>query len=188
MKIKCLYFIFLILIVTNAFAKSSQTSFKVSPIVGFEHVQQALPTPTMKTRAIVGAQAIYSLDFISFEAEYTHGQNTNSDSATDTSYKYVDDKLKMGVRGTFQMADFLSYHLNGGAQLTQSEVTKTVASTSTTSTNTTKVNPYIGTGVSLHFLDAFSLSASVTVVYKPTSTGGLSDFEYQPSLGFGVNF
>jgi hypothetical protein len=172
----------------STYASSERSNLSISPIIGFERVQQMLPTPTMKTRAIFGAQALYKLPVAALEAEYTHGQNTNDDAGTNTSYKYTDDKLKLGLRGGFGIGQFLSSHLSGGAQATQSKVTKTVNSTTSTSETTTKVNPYVGTGIAVHLLNTFTLSADITVVYKPTSTQGLSDFEYQPALGIGISF
>lgn len=172
----------------TAFARNSGASnFSLSPIIGFERVQKFQPTPTMKTRAIFGAEAIYKLPVAALEAEYTHGQDSSLDSTTNTNYKDVDDKLKLGLRGGFEMGPYLSSYLRGGAQAKQSKQTRTTSSGTSTSSTLTKVNPYVGTGLAIHLFNAFTLSADATAVYTPTKTPGLSDYEIQPSIGFGIS-
>lgn len=186
MKIfKLIVALFVITTSNHLFAKSgSSNNLSITPIVGFERIQKFQPTPTMKTRTIFGATAIYKLPIAAAEAEYTHGQDTSNDVATSTSYKDVADKLKLGLRGEFGMGGFLSSYLRGGAQGKQTKLTRTVSGASSTTSTTTKVNPYVGTGIAIHLLQAFSLNADVTAVYVPTSTAGLSDYEIQPSIGF----
>lgn len=158
----------------------------ITPIVGFEKVQRVLPTPTMKTRTVFGARALYRLPITSLEAEYTHGDDTSTDVATSTTYKFVDDKLRVGIRGDFDMASFLSWNLSGGMQMKQTKTTRTVSGTSSTSSTSTTTDPYVGTGLSLHILNAFSLNADVTAVYTPTDDPALDDYEIRPTLGFSI--
>ena len=158
----------------------------VTPIVGFERIQRTLPTPSMKTRTVVGARAIYRLPITSLEAEYTHGEDDATNSTTNTSYKFVDDKLRLGLRGDFNIASFLSWDLSGGLQAKQTKTTTTVSGSTSTSTTKTSTDPYVGTGVSLHLLNMFSLNADITAVYTPTDEPGLKDYELRPTLGFTI--
>lgn len=169
-----------------SFAKSA-SNLSITPIVGLERVQKLLPTPSMKTRAILGVTAIYKLPITALEAEYTHGQDTSTEAATNTSYKDEADKLKLGLRGQFDIGTILSSYLRGGAQVKKSKTTRSVSGTSSTTTSTTKVNPYAGTGVAIHLAQFFSLNADITAVYTPTSTAGLKDYELQPSIGFTIS-
>lgn len=175
-------------IATPVFARSSGgDNLTISPIIGVERVQKFEPTATMKTRTIFGARALYKLPVAAAEAEYTHGQDSSYDATTTTSYKDVADKVKLGLRGSFSMGSYLSSYLRGGAQAKQSKLTKTVDGASSTTNTTTKVNPYVGTGLAIHLFQAFSLNADVTAVYTPTATPGLSDYEIQPSIGFSIS-
>jgi hypothetical protein len=170
-------------------AQGSKDNLKITPIVGFERVQKFVPSPHMKTRLIYGAQAVYALPFGAAEAEYTHGQDNSIDLSVspNVSYKDVEDKIKLGLRGTANYG-FLSTYLRGGAQGRQNKQTKTVSGTSTTSTTLSKVQPYLGTGVEINLLNVFSLNADITAVYAKTSDPNLSPYEISPSLGFSLKF
>lgn len=177
-----------LLATTSAWARSERDNLKITPIIGFERVQRFTPTPHMKTRGIFGVGAVYSLPAGAAEAEYTHGQDTSNDVTTNTSYKQSDDKVKLGLRGSADLGPYLSTYLRGGAQAKKTEVTTTTSTGTSTKNSTTKVNPYVGTGIGLHLLQFFTLSADITAVYTPTSTPGLSDYEIQPSLGLSIRF
>lgn len=178
----------LILTSHSLWARSESNKLNIIPIVGFERVQKFQPTPHMKTRGIVGVGAVYTLPVLSLEAEFTHAQDTSNDVTTNTSYKDEDDKLKLGVRGDADLSAYFSTYLRGGAQAKQLKQTRTVAGATSTTTKTTKVNPYVGTGLSIQFLQYLSVTADVTAIYTPTSEDALSDFEYQPSLGLTIRF
>ncbi len=183
------FIIFVSLIMTStAFARySSNNKLTITPIIGVERVQELLPTPMMRTRIIVGAAALYRIPLGTAEAEFTHGQNTTYDSTTSTTYKYVGQKLRLGLRGQFHMGAALSSHLRAGAQLKQNILTKIVSGASSTTSTTTKVDPYLGAGLAIHLFQTFSLTADITAVYTPSSTPELSDFEIQPSVGFNIS-
>lgn len=186
-SLKSLFWVTALLVSAPVFARSTNENFSFSPIVGVERIQKFQPTPRMKTRVIFGAEAVYKLPVAALEAEYTHGQDTSYDTVSSTSYKDVDDKIKLGLRGGFAIGPYLSTYLRGGAQGKQSQQTRTVSGGTSTTSTLTKVNPYVGTGLAIHLFNAFSLSADVTAVYTPTNTPGLSDYEFQPSIGFSIN-
>lgn len=171
----------------NAFAKGTDSKLVITPIVGLENVQKLEPTAMMKTRVIIGARAVYKLPIASAEGELTHAQDSSTSS--NTTYKDETDKLKVGLRGTFSMTSFFSSHLSSGAQFRLTTLTKTVGSVNpvTTVTTTRKVNPYLGTGIAIHFFEVFSLVADLAVIYTPTKTPGLKDYELQPSIGCSVS-
>lgn len=179
---------------TSAFAASRSMSayggtLTISPTVGFERVQKYYPTPHMSTRAVYGVNALYQFSVLGIEADYTHSQDDDYDVATDTKYKDSVDKLRAGLRGSFRAGNYLNWYLRGGAQATKTEITSTVQSTAVTNKkSTTKVNPYVGTGLTLRLLNAFSVSGDVVATYKPTDDPNLSDFEFQPTVSFNINF
>lgn len=171
----------------SAFAKGTDNKLTITPIIGLENVQRLEPTATMKTRAIIGARAVYKLPIASAEGELTHAQDSSTSS--NTTYKDESDKLKVGLRGNFSIASFLSSHLSSGAQFRLTTLTKTVGTVApvTTVTTTRKINPYLGTGIAIHFFEVFSLTADLAVIYTPTKTPGLKDYELQPSIGCSVS-
>lgn len=183
-------FLSLVLVVTAsiAFAKEGD-NLSIRPIVGFERVQKLVPNPSMKTRLTYGVEALYKLPVGTAEAEVTKAQDDSVDLGVSPNVKYQDEELKarIGLRGTMG-SGFFSAYLRGGAQGRQNKQTKTVNGVSTTTTTLSKVQPYVGTGLGIHLGNYFSLDAGVTVVYAPTSQGGLSDFEYSPTVGFGIHF
>lgn len=179
---------FLILFSTYSFSAEGD-NLSIKPIVGFERVQKLVPNPSMKTRFVYGVEALYSLPVGTAEAEITKAQDDSVDLSTTPNIRYKDEEVKgkIGLRGT--MADgYFSMYLRGGAQIRQNQQTKTVDGQSSTSTSTTKVQPYIGTGIGINVASYFSLDAGITVVYTPSNKSGLSDFEYSPTMGFGIHF
>jgi len=172
------------MITTNGWAASE--GLVLTPIIGVERVQKFDPSPYMKSRMIFGILAVYNLPVISMESEYSHAQDTSADltATTPTTYKDVEDKIKLGVRGNAKWDQYLTTYLRGGAQLRQNTHTKTISNVSSVSTNQTKVQPYIGTGVAIHLMQYFSLNADITAVYAPSSNAALNDFEISPSIGF----
>lgn len=185
---KLFFGLFLALTTTVSFAKE-RDNLSIRPIVGFERVQKFVPSPSMKTRLTYGVEAIYKLPIGDAEAEVTRAEDDSVDLGVSPTIKYKDEELKarIGLRGTAG-SGFFSAYLRGGAQGRQNKQTKTVSGVSTTTTTISKVQPYIGTGLGIHVGSYFSLDAGVTVVYTPTTKGGLSDFEYSPTLGFGLHF
>jgi hypothetical protein len=190
MKLNSFFYLSTLLVISSATygRDSGKDSFTVSPIVGVERVQKLLPAPHMKTRTIFGANVLFKLPIASAEAEYTHGQDTTSDPTAQTSFEDVSDKVKLGLRGEMTLGSFLSFHLRGGAQGSQNQITSSINGAIIKTEKSNKVNPYAGTGLSIHLLQSFSLNADIVAVYKPTSAEGLSDYEISPSVGLSFNF
>lgn len=183
---KVLFFIIALMPATLLAAVKDRLS--ITPIIGLERVQKFQPTPSMKTRAIYGARLIYKFPISSLEAEYTHAQDTSSDTVNDTSYKDSEDKLRLGLRGSFTLSNFMSSYLRGGAQYRQNTQTRTVASTTTTEDKSSKVQPYIGTGIDITLGRFLSVSADILATYTPTDDSNLKDYELQPSVGINLRF
>ena len=158
-----------------------------TPIIGLESVQKFQPTPHMKSRAIYGARAIYKLPISALEAEYTHAQDTSTDQATSTSYKDSEDKLRLGLHGSFS-GSFISTYLRGGAQYRKNEQTKTISNATSTTSISSKVQPYVGTGIDFRIAQNFSLTVDILATYTPTADPNLRDYEFQPSVGMSLRF
>lgn len=160
----------------------------ITPIVGLERVQKFQPTTSMKTRALYGARIIYKFPISALETEYTHAQDTTDDATNNSSYKDVEDKVRVGLRGGFSVSKFLSSYLRGGAQYRKNTTTKTTAGVSVVSQTRSKVQPYIGTGLDINLGRFLSFSADVVATYTPTNDPNLKDYELQPSVGLNLKF
>lgn len=176
------------LLPATLFAADVKDRLSITPIIGLERVQKFQPTPHMKTRGIFGVRALYKFPITALETEYTHAQDTSSDAATNTSYKDSEDKLRLGLRGSFTISNFMSSYLRGGAQYRKNEQTKTVSSTTSTTDTTSKVQPYIGTGIDISLGRFLSVSADILATFTPTDDPNLKDYELQPSVGLNLKF
>ncbi len=172
----------------SVFAQSTKDRLSITPIVGLERVQKFVPTPTMKTRAIYGLRIIYKFPISALETEYTHAQDTSENKSNNTTYKDVEDKLRLGLRGGFTISSFMSSYLRGGAQYRQNKTTRTVTGASSTEETSSKVQPYIGTGLEISLGRYLAISADILATYTPTDDPNLVDYELQPSLGFNLRF
>lgn len=172
----------------STFAVDTKDRLSITPIVGLERVQKFQPTTSMKTRAIYGARLIYKFPISALETEYTHAQDTSSDTTTNTSYKDSEDKLRVGLRGGFTLSNFMSSYLRGGAQYRKNTQTKTVGSATSTEDTSSKVQPYVGTGIDINLGRFLSVSADILATYTPTNDPNLKDYEIQPSLGLNLKF
>lgn len=169
----------------NCFAVDKNVT--VTPIIGIERFQKFYPTPSMKLRTVYGARAVYKLPISSLEGEYTHGEDTTYYALENSTYKDVGDKVKLGLRGGIDFASFFTFSIRGGAEAAQNKITKSLNGVDSVLENKTQVNPYVGAGLSVNFMQVFSLNAEVTAVYKHNTTPGLSDYEITPVVGFTVS-
>lgn len=171
--------------ITTAFAREQ---LSVTPIVGLERVQKFQPTPHMKTRGIFGLRAIFQLPVTAIEGEYTHAQDSSNDPVNNVSYKDSEDKIRLGLRGSFDLGSFMTSYLRGGAQARKNEQTRTANGATSTKDTVTKVQPYVGTGLELRIFTFFSLTADLLATFTPTDHPDLKDYELQPSLGINFRF
>lgn len=172
----------------NAMAADVRDRLSITPIIGLERVQKFQPTSHMKTRAIIGVRAIYKFPITALEVEYTHAQDSSNDGVTNTSYKDSEDKLRVGLRGGFILGPFVSTYLRGGAQARKNEQSVTTSTMVTTKNTSSKVQPYVGTGIDIRILPFFSVSADLLATFTPTDDPNLKDYELQPSVGLNIRF
>lgn len=182
-------FLLAVIIAPLSFNKvEARERLSITPIVGLERVQKFQPQPHMKTRGIFGVRAIFNLPVTAIEGEFTHAQDTSSDSTNNISYKDSEDKLRLGLRGSFDLGPFMTSYLRGGAQMRKNEQTRTVSGSTSTKDTVTKVQPYVGTGLELRIFTFFSLTADLLATFTPTDHPDLKDYELQPSLGINLRF
>src|SRR3954466_3399663 len=80
----------------------------LEPIVGYEQVQQVLPTRHSVNRLMYGARLSLGILILSIESEYTH--STVTETFTNMSQVDTGDRLKVGLRSGFPLGPVLSCH------------------------------------------------------------------------------
>ena len=178
----------LILLPLNLSATEISGRLTITPLIGIENVQEFEPTSHMQTRYMYGVTTIYRFPILALETEFTHAQNINNDSSTNTSYKNSEDKVRLGMRGSTVLGQYIGTYLRGGAQFRKNSLTTTTNNTVQTSTSLTKVQPYLGTGIDIKLLPIISIMADILVTYTPTTDPNLRSYELQPSIGLLLRF
>ncbi len=173
---------FFIFTASSAFA--DLLVINVEPIVGYEQVQQVLPTPHRINRLIYGARATGGILLISAEAEYTHGvaqESFPNFSQTDTG-----DQLKVGLRSGFSLGPLLTLSVRGGVQASQEKIDQTSNGVTTTTFQPVAYNPYLGLAARAMLTSHLSASAGVVAIIP--NINDMSQNEYQMTAGFAIRF
>lgn len=157
----------------------------VEPIIGYETVFRPIPTPHTATRLVYGARVVAGVQLLSGELEYTKAQDTENYAVAPEKIINYDDKVKLGVRSTYNLGSyvFASVRLGGQAWKNSEEVTTSGVTTKTD--HDIKIDPYAGAGLGVHITNLVALSAGVTAVIYDTSDMGKNDYQYTLSVAFG---
>jgi hypothetical protein len=163
-------------------SKADLLSLGIEPIIGYERVQQLLPTKHTSNQLIYGARVIAGLLLISAESEYTHG--TSTETYTDMTQTYTADRLKLGLRSGFGLGSLIRFSARGGVQASQTKTDQTVDGVTVTTKDTIRYNPYAGAGLRLRLTSKVTASAEVVAVFRNLTY--LQDTEYQTTAGFAI--
>ncbi len=167
----------------RSYSGYSKGNLVIEPVVGYERVQKLLPTAHTSSRLFYGLRANYGPRLLSLEAEVTQAKEDETfDSGVqvkDTSTNYM-----LGLRSSYNIGRALNWYLRAGGHARDTKYEKTEAGVTTTTEPATYVSPYAGTGLSLNFMNVFTLNAGVNVLFTGRPKG--SDQEYQSSLGFAI--
>lgn len=155
----------------------------LQPIVGYERVQKVSPTPRTKDRAIVGLRLLLGASLLSFEAEATRAEDTESFPQEDLVLEEEAYNAKLGLRSSFNLV-FARWFLRAGGHARKRSIERTQAGVTTSQDPAVYVSPYAGTGFSMNLAGKFTANAGVTVIFTGRPKG--SDREYQTTFGFGV--
>jgi len=162
---------------------STQASFKLEPIVGYERVQKILPTPRSKDRLVVGLRAQYGPRLFALEGEATRSSDDETFSDQNLRLKEESYAFRAGFRSSFRLP-FVNWFLRAGGQARKSKIEETRNGVVSNREPAVYVSPYAGTGLSINFRGMFTANAGITVVFTGRPQG--SDREYVTTLGFGV--
>jgi hypothetical protein len=165
-------------------AQADVLSVDIEPIVGYEKVQQVLPTPHSTNRIMYGGRVTVGILLIAAEAEYTRG--SRQQVFTDESLNHTIEHAKLGLRSGFRLGSFLRLIGRGGVQATRGQLDHTVGGVTTTSYEALRYNPYAGASAKVRLSSKLTASADVVAVIP--NIQNLSENEYQVTAGFAVRF
>lgn len=163
-------------------AHADLLALNLEPIVGYEQVQQVLPTPHRLSRLVYGARATAGILLLSAEAEYTRG--VSDESFPDFTQKVTGDRLKVGLRSGFGLGSLFSIFARGGVQASQEKVEQNANGEITTTYQPLVYRPYAGLGARAGLSNKLSVTANVVAVISDVND--MSQNEYQVTAGFAI--
>ena len=166
----------------NAHAVDSPFELNIEPVVGYERVEQVLPTVHTVNRLFYGAIVTAGVLMVSLESQYTHAVSQETVSGTDISS--TGDKVKLGVRSGFKLGSLLSLYLRAGGEASQETTVQTVSGVSTTDYTGVVYRPYAGLGGKANLGSKLFASGDVVAVFRGFSS--FSQIDLQATAGFGV--
>lgn len=175
-------FIFSILGILTQPASAEVLSLSIEPIVGYEKVQQVLPSVHTVNRLVYGARAIAGVLILSAESEYTRG--TVEEVIGAMTQKTTADKAKLGLRSGFRLGQLISLHLRGGVQVKREESEQTVDGVTNTFKQAIAYNPYGGAGARASLTSKLSATADVVAVIPDVHD--MAQNEYLVTAGFAI--
>ena len=163
----------------------SGISYTLEPIIGYETVFRGLPTPHTSTRMVYGARVSAGVTLLSGEIEYTKGQDTENYLVAPEKVTNYDEKLKLGLKSTYNFNQYIFANARLGAQAWKNAVETTNGGVVTKKENDIKIDPYAGAGLGLRISNILSVSAGVTAVIYDTSDMSKNDYQYTLAIGIG---
>lgn len=177
---------------TIAFAQSkgsgSSNDFKlkIEPLLGFETVFRDYPTPHTVTHQIYGLRIVAGIERLSAEAEYTKGTDTKDNSTAPEKVKFDDEKVKLGIRSSYNFTQhfLLTARLGGQARQTTRETTS--GGVVTTEKEPIKYSPYAGAFLGINFGTYFRVNAGTTVVFNDSKDMSKNEVQNTISVNIGI--
>lgn len=159
---------------------------KFEPILGFETLYRSSPTSHTVSRMTYGLRVIAGVPVIAAELEYTQGSDTETYSTAPEKIKYEDQKLKLGVRTTYNFAKIMNFVARLGGQATQTTISTTNSGITTEEKESIKYDPYAGGAFGLYLGQSATLNIGTTVVFRDTNDMKKNEYQTVISLGVGI--
>ncbi|MBL7664851.1 MAG: outer membrane beta-barrel protein [Bacteriovoracaceae bacterium] len=176
----CLFF----LLIQSQLSWGQSGNFLFQPFFGYERVYHSQPSPYWQTRNNYGVRVLVGPQLLSLDGEYAMAKDDNLIGAT--TVEHSSQKIKVGLRSTFNVSSYLGGFLRAGVQWKTEKRTETTAGVPTESTENS-TDPYAGAGVVIAYAKNLALTADVTAVFIDSHPNG-RDVEYQYSAGLVVKF
>lgn len=156
----------------------------IEPIVGYERVQLWVPNPHTKDRLVYGARATYGFSVLSAEAEYIHGNSSESFPAQNLSTKDTTDKLKLGLRSGIDILSLINLYARAGCQASQNHHEETSTGVTIVTKQAVNYHPYGGAGLRLRIGRNLRATADLTTVFRDFPN--MTNNDYQLTAGLVV--
>jgi hypothetical protein len=156
-------------------------SYKIIPLFGVESVYRSTPTPNTATRVMYGVRLVVGYEQIAAEAEVTRGSDTQNFTVAPQKVVYTDDKLKLGVTGSYRLTSLFNVAGRLGGQAKKSTEESTSSGVTTTTEKPIEYSPYAGAAFGIT-LGPVRVSIGTTVVIKDIND--MNKNEYQNTVAF----
>lgn len=165
-------------------SNANNLGIKAEPLYGYETIYRLTPTPHSSTRSYYGLRLSAGKDILSGEVEYTKAADTENYATAPEMVQNSDEKLKLGVRSTynFNKLFFVTGRLGGQATKNTNEETNVGIRTKVEKPIT--YSPYAGAHLGIRLGSVISVSAGTTVVFSDNKD--LSRSEVQSSISFSI--
>jgi hypothetical protein len=144
----------------------------IEPILGYEYTHRDTPMPHRSGMLIYGARFTAGRPHVAAEGEYTRGSDTEVFTAPVLSVNTTRENVRLGVRGTYDLAEYLDFILRLGGQASKAAMRTVDAGGISAATDTGwQIHPYLGAGLQIAAQKFFSLGLEANYVFY-----SLSDF------------
>lgn len=161
----------------------------IEPIVGYEYTQRDTPTVHRKGMLIYGARFTAGRPHIAAEGEYTRGSDSEAFvTPTAMTVNTTRENVRLGVRGTYDVASRLGVFLRLGGQASKASVTQmTLSSTTTTADPKWLLKPYAGTGLNIALANLLSIGLEASYVFNSVEDFSKNTIQLAGSIRINLN-
>ncbi len=160
-------------------------TYSVEPIVGYDLQRKTDPQPHAKLVLTYGARVIAGYKIIAAEGEYTRGKSDEEYPLSSLRIEETSQEIKVGVRSSPEIYPGISLAVRGGAQLSEVHAKTTSNGTVTESDRPSRVDPYVGAGLSANLGGIVALSAEGTMTVRDWND--ITKSEFQGTLGLRIS-
>ena len=160
--------------------------FTITPIVGYERVQEIVPTPHTKDRLTYGARATLGIPLLSAEVEYTQAQSSEDfNPSQDLMTKDSAQQLKIGARTQVNLTTKIYGIGRAGVQATKNHHEQTTGGVTTAVDQPIYYKPYGGVGFGVSILPKVRATGEIVAVFNKFPD--MSQNEYQTTVGLTIS-
>ena len=180
---KLLSLLSLLLFSTIAFA-AGESKFIFEPLYGVETSLVRYPEPgKYVTRATYGARAVYGVNLLSGEVEFTQAKSREDYPSQNMKVEDTADRLSLGLRTTLPATQYIGFYIRAGGRATQGETKVTTNGVTDNKENPLRIDPYAGAGLQIAFGANLALNAGATMIRNADDK-----YDAQYTLGLSARF
>ena len=140
---------------------------KIEPSFGAERKLQTYPAPTKyHYHPLVGIRVLYGTSMLSGELELNQSIYEENDDIEDLKVNYVGQRSMLGVRTYIVSQKYVGIFLRGGICATSDKLEITQNNKQSVETIGMRLDPYLGTGLTIPLGATFALNGSMTGIFN----------------------